>query len=164
MKKTLTLWLEGNKTRKQIHKQIIDLYGHQAASIATQNRWMREYGRLGKEETLQDSIFQWKLLGFYDIPWQEGKLISYLESEYFEITGKRATGRIAKWLWRNWYLTDGANLTPHDDIVFFWKILIEKSIKDAEEEKYMLLSEKLNWQYTASTGDRKWHSKVLDNN
>ena len=119
MEKVLTLWVENNKTRQEIHEIIVKTYGHESVSIATQNRWLREYERLSESEKLQDSIFQWKFLGSYDIPWQEGKLVTYLESEYFELTGKRATGRLVKWIWRNWYLTDGANLTPHDDIAFF---------------------------------------------
>ena len=124
MEKVLTLWVENNKTRQEIHEIIVKTYGHESVSIATQNRWLREYEGLSKREKSQDSIFHWKFLDSYDIPWQEGKLITYLESEYFELTGKRATGRLVKWIWRNWYLTDGANLTPHDDIAFFWKILI----------------------------------------
>ena len=158
MEKVLTLWVENNKTRQEIHEIIVKTYGHESVSIATQNRWLREYERLSESEKLQDSIFQWKFLGSYDIPWQEGKLVTYLESEYFELTGKRATGRLVKWIWRNWYLTDGANLPPHDDIDFFWKILIEKSLKDADEEKYTLLSHQLNWKNTRPNEDTKWHS------
>ena len=158
MEKVLTLWVENNKTRQEIHEIIVKTYGHESVSIATQNRWLREYEGLSESEKLQDSIFHWKFLDSYDIPWKEGKLVTYLESEYFELTGKRATGRLVKWIWRNWYLTDGANLTPHDDIAFFWKILIEKSSKDADEEKYTLLSRQLNWKNIRPNEDTKWHS------
>ena len=86
-------------------------------------------------------------------------MVSYLDNEYFELTGKRPSGRVIKWAWRNWYLSEGANLTPHDDIAFFWKILIEKSNTDAEWEKASFLANKLNWKTWQQGSDRIWISK-----
>ena len=45
-----------------------------------------------------------------------------------------ATGRQVKWLWRAWHSSDGANLTPRDDIKRFWTDLINQANAEAEWE------------------------------
>jgi len=151
-----SLWSHGMKSRKAIHSKMAEKFRGEVASIATQNRWIKEFRDNASEDLIQDSPFQWHLLDLYGIPWQEGKLVRYLNDEYFEITKVRASGREVKWIWRNWHLTDGANLTPHDDISFFWKILIEKSTKDAGRERLDHLSTIFNWENTSEEYDPAW--------
>ena len=159
MQEVYLMWSHGGKNRQEIHSQLIREFGRRAVSISTLNRWIKEYEQLTLEDSIQDVPFQWRFLDRYGIPWQEGKLASYLDNEYFELTGKRPSGRIIKWAWRNWYLSEGANLTPHDDIAFFWKILIEKSNTDAEWERSSFLAHKLNWKTWQQGSDRIWISK-----
>lgn len=156
MLEVYSLWSHGIKSRRKIHSRMTEKFQDEVVSLATQNRWIKEFIDNASEDIIQDSLFQWHLLDIYGIPWQEGKLVRYLSDEYFEITNVRASGRETKWIWRNWYLTDGANLTPHDDISFFWKVLIEKSIKDADREKLDRLSTILNWEKTFQEYDPAW--------
>jgi hypothetical protein len=46
-----------------------------------------------------------------------------------------ATGRQVKWLWRAWHASDGANLTPRDDIKRYWTNLIKQANDETEREQ-----------------------------
>ena len=94
MLEVYSLLSNGMKSRKEIHSKMSEKFQDEVISIATQNRWVKEFRDNVKEDLAQDGPFQWYLLDLYGIPWQEGKLVSYLNDEYFEITKVRASGRL----------------------------------------------------------------------
>ena len=135
MKEAYQLWGERIHTQKTILRELEAKYRRNAVSSRTISRWVKEFNSISSRESDQDNKYEWRSLSKYEIPWQDGKLANYLNSEYHHQTGTMATGRKVKWLWRAWHSSDGSNLTPGDDIKKFWTNLIKQADNEAEREK-----------------------------
>tara|TARA_B100000809_G_C15032530_1_gene492482 strand:+ start:649 stop:1182 length:534 start_codon:yes stop_codon:yes gene_type:complete len=135
MKEAYQLWGERIHTQKTILRELEAKYRRQAVSSRTISRWVKEFNSISSRESEQDNKYEWRSLSKYEIPWQDGKLANYLNSEYHHQTGTMATGRQVKWLWRAWHSSDGSNLTPRDDIKKFWTNLIKQADNEAEREQ-----------------------------
>ena len=135
MKEAYQLWGERIHTQKTILRELEAKYRRNAVSSRTISRWVKEFNSISSRESEQDNKYEWRSLSKYEIPWQDGKLANYLNSEYHHQTGTLATGRKVKWLWRAWHSSDGPNLTPRDDIKKFWTNLIKQADNEAEREK-----------------------------
>ena len=134
MKEAYRLWSERMHTQKNILQELKAKYSKNTVSARTISRWVKEFDSIPFSESEQDKKYEWRSLSKYEIPWQDGKLANYLNSEYYHQTGIMATGRQVKWLWRAWHASDGANLTPRDDIKRFWAELINQANVVSERE------------------------------
>ena len=130
MKEAYHLWSERIHTQKTILQELKEKYRRNTVSARTISRCIKEFDSVPFSESEQDKKYEWRSLSKYEIPWQDGKLANYLNSEYYHQTGTMATGRQVKWLWRAWHSSDGANLTPRDDIKRFWADLINQANVD----------------------------------
>ena len=135
MKEAYHLWSERIHTQKTILQELKEKYRRNTVSARTISRWIKEFDSVPFSESEQDKKYEWRSLSKYEIPWQDGKLANYLNSEYYHQTGHMATGRQVKWLWRAWHSSEGANLTPRDDIKHFWTNLIKQADGEAEKEQ-----------------------------
>tara|TARA_B100001245_G_C22828735_1_gene398653 strand:- start:79 stop:558 length:480 start_codon:yes stop_codon:yes gene_type:complete len=135
LKDTYIMWSEQIHTQKTILKELEAKYRDNAVSSRTITRWIKKFNSVPISERLQDKKYEWRSLCSYKIPWQDGKLANYLNNEYYHQTGNMATGRQVKWLWRAWHASDGANLTPRDDIKRYWSSLIKQANDEAEKEQ-----------------------------
>ena len=129
------MWSEQIHTQKTILKELEAKYRDNAVSSRTITRWIKKFNSVPISERLQDKKYEWRSLCSYKIPWQDGKLANYLNNEYYHQTGNMATGRQVKWLWRAWHASDGANLTPRDDIKRYWTNLIKQADDETEREQ-----------------------------
>jgi len=144
LKDTYIMWSEQIHTQKTILKELEAKYRDNAVSSRTITRWIKKFNSVPISERLQDKKYEWRSLCSYKIPWQDGKLANYLNNEYYHQTGNMATGRQVKWLWRAWHASDGANLTPRDDIQQFWNNLIKQANGEAEKEQNDIFYSSLN--------------------
>jgi len=135
MEDTYILWSERIHTQKIILQELEAKYGTSVVSSRTITRWIKEFNSVPFSESEQDKKYEWRFLTKYEIPWRDGKLVNYLNNEYYHQTGNMATGRQVKWLWRAWHASDGANLTPRDDIKRYWTNLIKQANDETEKEK-----------------------------
>ena len=135
MKEAYQLWSGRIHTQKTILRELEAKYRRTAVSSRTISRWIKEFNSVSFRESEQDNKYEWRSLSKYEIPWQDGKLANYLNGEYHHQTGTMATGRQVKWLWRAWHASDGANLTPRDDIKRYWTNLIKQANDETEREQ-----------------------------
>lgn len=145
MKDAYHFWSERRHTQKTILHKLKAKYRKNTVSYRTISRWIKEFHSVPFSESEQDKKYEWRSLNKYEIPWQDGKLANYLNSEYYHQTGTMATGRQVKWLWRTWHSSDGANLTPRDDIKFFWTNLIKQANDEAETEQEGVIAYSFNF-------------------
>jgi len=144
------IWSPKTSTRKDIYQQMVRKFGTRSTvSFSTLNRWLSQYDDLPEDEVMQDGPYEWKWLGHYGIPWQEGSLVDELYKEYQLRTKTYPSGRHMKWLWREWHL-EGQGYRPRelpntDDTTFFWEQIFKNVHKRVEEEKIAYMARKLNW-------------------
>ena len=58
-----------------------------------------------------------------------------------------------KWLWRAWHSSDGANLTPRDDIKRFWADLINQANVETEREYNNAIDFSFNFKRRTNKGN-----------
>ena len=153
MKEAYHLWSERIHTQKTILQELKEKYRRNTVSARTISRWIKEFDSVPFSESEQDKKYEWRSLSKYEIPWQDGKLANYLNSEYYHQTGTMATGRQVKWLWRAWHSSDGANLTPRDDIKRFWTDLINQANVEAEREYNNAIDLSFNFKRRTNKGN-----------
>ncbi|MDC0034854.1 hypothetical protein OAJ44_00650 [Chloroflexi bacterium] len=144
IKEAYQLWNERIHTQKTILEHLQAKYKTHTVTSRTISRWIKEFNLRSLSENEQDKKYEWRLLNKYEIPWQDGKLANYLNSEHYHQTGTMATGRQVKWLWRAWHASDGANLTPKDDIQHFWRNLIKQANTESKREENDIFYYSLN--------------------
>ena len=82
MKEAYHLWSGRIHTQKTILRELEAKYRRTAVSSRTISRWIKEFNSVSFRESEQDNKYEWRSLSKYEIPWQDGKLANYLNSEY----------------------------------------------------------------------------------